>query len=415
MESTIILLTAAVACGLYLSWSIGANDAANSIGAIVGSKALRIGQAIALASVFEFAGSLLAGHGVSQTIQRGIVDPSQFACCPMQFAQGMVMALLATALWLQFSSRQGIPVSTTHSVVGAVCGFALVALGPAAVHWNVVGNIVASWFVSPVLGAAVAFALFLLVRRLLLQSACCVQALRRYVPILVALVLSVMLPLGLGKSLAALWELWQAVLLCLFVSCVAMVLSRFVLNRYLSRHRQAPVAPATLVEQVFARLQLLTVSFLAFAHGSNDVANAVGPIAAVVHVAQFRQVTAFAVVPWWLLAMGGVGIAVGLATYGRRVVATVGSNITHMTPTRGFCAEFATALITLVGSHLGLPLSSTQVLVGAIVGVGLARGVAGLNSHVIRRIMRSWVFSLPATALLSAALFVVLQFVLQFL
>ncbi|MEM7403547.1 MAG: inorganic phosphate transporter [Myxococcota bacterium] len=414
MEETAILLLAAIVCGLYLAWSIGANDAANSIGTVVGSKSLRIGQAIVLAVLFEFAGALLAGHGVSQTIQRGIVDPSQFAANPMQFAQGMVMALLATALWLQFSSRQGIPVSTTHSIVGGVCGFALVALGTSAVHWHVVGSIVASWFLSPLLGAGTAFALFLLIRRLLLYSSCTKQSLRRYVPVLVILVLGVVLPLGLGKTLVALLGYWPAVSFCVVVFCLAMLLSRLLLDRYLSQSQRTFASPTALVERVFARLQVLTVSSLAFAHGSNDVANAVGPIAAVVHVTQFRQVTAFAVVPWWLLAMGGVGIAVGLATYGRRVIATVGSNITRMTPTRGFCAEFATAITTLLGSRLGLPLSSTQVLVGAIIGVGLARGVTGLNSQVIRRIARSWIFSLPATAILSAALFVLLRFAMQF-
>ena len=410
-----MLLAAAIICGLYLAWSIGANDAANSIGAVVGSKALRIGPAIAVAVVFEFAGTLLAGHGVSETIQRGIVDLSQFTCCPVQFAQGMVMALLATALWLQFSSRQGLPVSTTHSIVGAVCGFALVALGPSAIHWSVVGSIVASWLVSPMLGAGTAFALFVLIGRLLLQSVSCTHALRRYVPILVIVVCSVMLPLALGKSLMTLWGLWPSVLFCLLLSGVIMVFSKVALHRYLSDTQRLPSSPAKLVERVFARLQLLTVSFLSFAHGSNDVANAVGPVAAVVHVTRFHEVPAFAEVPWWLLAMGGIGIAVGLATYGRRVVNTVGNSITRMTPTRGFCAEFATALTTMLASYLGLPLSSTQVLVGAIIGVGLARGVTGLNSRVIHRIARSWVFSLPATAVLSAALFVVLQFVLHFL
>ncbi|MEM7494794.1 MAG: inorganic phosphate transporter [Myxococcota bacterium] len=409
MEPTTILLLATVACGLYLAWSIGANDAANSIGTAVGSGALRMGQAVAVAGCCEFAGAVLVGDAVAGTIQHGIVDPAQFTYAPHQFAQGMLTALLATAIWLQMSSRRGIPVSTTHSIVGAVCGFAWAALGSSsAVHWEAIARIVGSWFISPLLGCSLSLLLFLFVRHFILRAERPTQALAKHVPTLVWALFFLPLLIVLDKTLRPEITRPQATLLACGLAAVAAVGVKLLLHHTL-RHAKLPAFAGETVERVFARLQWLTVSLLAFAHGSNDVANAIGPMAAVVHVAQTDQIVASTPIPFWLLALGGAGIVLGLATYGTRVVATIGGSITEITPTRGFCAELATALTTLLGSRLGLPLSSTQVLVGAVIGVGLARGVAGLNRRVISRIMTSWLISVPAAALLSAGLFLIWQ------
>lgn len=409
MEPTTILLAATVACGLYLAWNIGANDAANSIGTAVGSGALRMSQAVVVAGCCEFAGAVLVGDTVAGTIRHGIVDPEQFTDAPRQFAQGMLTALLATAIWLQLSSRRGIPVSTTHSIVGAVCGFAWAALGSASgIHWEVIARIVGSWLISPLFGCCLSLLLFLFVRRFILRADQPTQALVNHVPTLVWALFFLPLLIVLDKTPRLAITRLQVILLACGLAAVAAIGVKFLLHNAL-RHAKSPTFSRGTVERVFARLQWFTVSLLAFAHGSNDVANAIGPMAAVVHVAQTDQIVASTPIPFWLLALGGTGIVLGLATYGSRVVATIGGSITEITPTRGFCAELATALTTLLGSRLGLPLSSTQVLVGAVIGVGLARGVAGLNRRVISRIMTSWLVSFPAAALLSAGLFLIWQ------
>jgi PiT family inorganic phosphate transporter len=406
MEPTLIILGVALLAGLYMAWSIGANDVANAMGTSVGSHALTIGQAILVAAIFEFVGAFLVGEQVTNTIKQEIVDPMNFAGDPIGFAGGMTAALLATAVWLQFASAKGLPVSTTHSIVGAVVGFGMVAGGVDAVKWGGLVNIVLSWFLSPLLGGVIAFVTFFIIRKYILDSTLPLMMTRKLAPPLLFLVVCSVMMLFLQKSLATLDVMYGSgtvMLLSIGISLLIAVLARFLMNTLTSTSSGRDDTLAR-VERVFAWLQIVTACFMALAHGSNDVANAIGPVAAVVNIVRFNEVVTSSQVPFWLLGFGGLGIVVGLATYGRKVIETIGKGITEITPTRGFAAEFGAAFTILVGSYFGLPLSTTQVLVGAVIGVGLARGIAGLNIAVIRRIMGSWLVTIPTTGVVSAGL-----------
>jgi len=405
MDTSLFLLGAALLAGLYMAWSIGANDVANAMGTSVGSHALTIRNAVIVAAIFEFIGAFMAGEEVTNTIRQGIVNPSFFAHDAYLFAGGMTAALFATAIWLQFASAKGLPVSTTHSIIGAVVGFGLVAGGTNAVNWEVLVNIVASWFLSPLLGGTIAFAMFFIIRRYILDSKDPIGQTKRLSPIMLFIVVGCVLFVFFYKSLQiyGIKDPFHVALITGGVSAVISIIARLLMSRrkvgHLTRDEQL-----ARVERIFAYLQIVTACFMALAHGSNDVANAIGPVAAVVSIVTHNQITATSQVPYWLMGLGAVGIVVGLATYGKKVIETVGKGITEITPTRGFAAEFGAALIILVGSAFGLPLSTTQVLVGAVIGVGLARGIAGLNITVIRKITGSWIFTIPTTGLVSALL-----------
>jgi len=414
MEPTTIILALAVLFGLYMAWNIGANDVANAMGTSVGSHALTIRQALFVAAIFEFAGAFLVGGEVTETIQKGIIDPTIFADDPMTLAVGMLSALLASALWLQLATMKGLPVSTTHAIVGAMIGFGVTTAGFGSVSWGRLGGIVASWFVSPVCGGIVAFAIFFVVRRFILDAEHPLRRTRLLSPFLLFVVGSTLMLVLLFKGLKNLkLELGvvETVLACAAFGGV-LALSAVVLLRRLDASEVARSEAHRRVEKVFAWLQVITACFMAFAHGSNDVANAVGPLAGVVTIADGGSIAAKTGVPTWVLALGGVGIVVGLATYGARVIETVGKNITEMTPTRGFAAEFGAALTILIGSQLGLPLSTTHILVGAVIGVGFARGIAALNLRVIRSVATSWVITVPATAIVASILYWPLRWLL---
>lgn len=414
MDPGTIILVLALVFGAYMAWNIGANDVANAMGTSVGSHALTIKQAVIVAAIFEFSGAFLVGGHVTDTIRKGIFDASLYAAEPTQLALGMLAALLSAALWLQLASSRGLPVSTTHSIVGAVIGFAVVSMGFSAVEWSKVGSIVASWFVSPVCGGVLGFASFFVVRRTILDRADPVGATRHVAPWLMAVVgfvLGLVLFFKGLKNLHLELTLVETAGIAAGLGLAMAAITAWFL-RGLSRDGEVDRhAQHARVERVFAWLQIITACFMAFAHGSNDVANAVGPLAAVVNIVRDGAVAAQSVVPLWVLGLGGVGIVVGLATYGKRVIETVGKNITEMTPTRGFSAEFGAALTILIGSRLGLPLSTTHVLVGAVIGVGFARGIAALNMRVIRNVATSWLVTVPAAAVLSATIYGVLYLV----
>lgn len=406
MDTNLFILGAALVAGLYMAWSIGANDVANAMGTSVGSHALTIRKAIIVAAIFEFIGAFMVGEEVTNTIKQDIVNPLNFAHDPMLFAGGMTAALLATAIWLQFASAKGLPVSTTHSIIGAVVGFGIVAGGPGVVKWENLLEIIASWFMSPLIGGVIAFATFFLIRRYILDSRDPIGQTKLLSPFMLFIVVSSVLFVFLYKSLQIYGlaeNALQVVLITAAISGVISFIARLLMNRgdvaNLTRDEQL-----ARVEKIFAFLQVVTACFMALAHGSNDVANAIGPVAAVVSIVNNQQITTDTHVPYWLMGFGAVGIVIGLATYGKKVIETVGKGITEITPTRGFAAEFGASLIILVGSSFGLPLSTTQVLVGAVIGVGLARGIAGLNITVIRKIAGSWIFTIPTTGLVSAAL-----------
>jgi len=409
----LVLLLLACLFGFFMAWGVGANDVANAMGTSVGSKALTIKQAILIAMVFEFAGAYLAGGEVTETIKSGIVDASMIT--PDLMVLGMMSALLAAGTWLLVASTKGWPVSTTHSIVGAVIGFAAVGVSMDAVHWSGVGPIVASWVVSPVLSGFVAFGLFVSVQKLIIDTDNPFQNAKRFVPLYMfatGFMVSIMtLTKGLkhiGLNLSA----TEGFLLSLGVGGLIMLLGIVLLSRIKIDVEADKDFHYASVEKVFAVLMIFTACAMAFAHGSNDVANAVGPLAAIVGVIQSggeMAVGAKSAVPGWVLLLGAVGIVIGLATYGYKVIATIGKEITELTPSRGFAAELATATTVVGASAIGLPVSTTHTLVGAVLGVGLARGIGALNLGVIGKIFMSWLITLPVGAALSIIFFYILR------
>jgi len=409
---TVFLILAAV-FGLFMAWGIGANDVANAMATSVGSKALTIKQAVMIAAVFEFAGAILAGGQVTKTIRKGIVDAELLSASPELLLYGMLASLLAAGVWLLIASRNGWPVSTTHSIVGAIVGFAMVGIGTEAVHWDKVGFIVASWVVSPLLAGMISFMLFRSVLSLILDTENPFDNAKRYVPyymflvgFIIALVTLVKGLKHVGLDLSVPEQYGYAVLIGFAIMMAG--------KAYINTIKHDPKADKdfhfTNVERIFGVLMVLTACAMAFAHGSNDVANAIGPVAAVVSIVNSGgEVASKAMLPLWVLGLGGIGIVAGLVMYGKRVIATVGNNITELTPSRGFAATLAAATTVVLASGTGLPISTTHTLVGAILGVGLARGMAALNMTVIRNIFMSWIVTLPAGAILSILFFFTLK------
>ncbi len=401
-----LLLVLACLFGFFMAWGVGANDVANAMGTSVGSRALTIKQAILIAMVFEFLGAYLAGGSVTQTIRSGIVDSSMINSEQMVF--GMLASLLAAGTWLLVASIRGWPVSTTHTIIGAVIGFAAVGVSVDSVRWLGVVPIVSSWVISPFLSGSIAFMIFLSVHKLILDTDDPFANAKRYIPIYmfaVGFIIALMtLTKGLkhvGLNFTDLQSFGLAVLSGLAVTVIGLIL--------MSRIKDEPSKRSHLhgVERVFAILMIFTACAMAFAHGSNDVANAVGPLAAIAGVLQSGTIHAQSTVPGWVLLLGALGIVVGLASYGYRVIATIGKHITELTPSRGFAAELATATTVVGASGIGLPVSTTHTLVGAILGVGMARGIAALNLKVIGTIFTSWVVTLPAGAILSIIYFLI--------
>lgn len=456
---TIILLIALIS-GFYMAWSIGANDVANAMGTSVGSGALTVKRAVIVAALLEFAGAFFAGSHVSETIRKGIISPDIFIGHEMDLVFGMIGALLAAAIWLQIASYFGWPVSTTHSIVGAVLGFGVMYGGMHVAEWGTVGSIVSSWVISPLLSGTIAYLIFSLLRRLIYYNDNPVRAAKRVTPYLVFVVFLVLTLTMVFKGLKNLklnLNFGHAILVAVGVGLLAALISAYLVRRIkvveveerelvkqpravekglakslkqlskASREAQGEikdqietvlydlqtidkvVEKGTMVERgsteyktvqrIFVYLQILSAAFVAFAHGSNDVANAVGPLAAVITILKTGQVAMKTPVPLWVLGLGGIGIVIGLSTWGWRVMMTIGKKITELTPTRGFAAEFSTAVTIVFASKLGLPISTTHTLVGGVLGVGLARGISALNLRVVTNIVVSWIITIPAGAL----------------
>jgi len=399
--------------GFFMAWGVGANDVANAMGTSVGSRAITIKQAIMIAVVFEFLGAWLAGGEVTDTVRKGIIDPALLEDDPQLLVYGMLAALLSAATWLLVASMKGWPVSTTHSIVGAIVGFAVAGLGAATVDWGAVGTIAASWVVSPLLSGTIAFTLFRSVQHLIFEAKDPFAAAKRYVPMYIFLVGFVVVMVTLTKGLKHVGlELGFGLsfLFSVLAGVLVMGLGILMERRVKASNRQTDQFGYSGVERVFGVLMIFTACAMAFAHGSNDVANAVGPLAAVISVVQSDgAVDSAALVPWWVLVLGGGGIVVGLVTYGHKVIATVGTGITELTPSRGFAATLAAATTVVLASGTGLPISTTHTLVGAVLGVGLARGMAALNLRVIGTIVMSWLITLPAGAGLSILFFFMLK------
>ncbi len=413
MDATTILLGLAILFGLYMAWGIGANDVANAMATSVGSRAITIKQAIIIAAIFEFLGAFLAGGEVTATIRKGILDAEAIGDANI-LLYGMLSALLAAAVWLTLASRVGWPVSTTHSIVGAIVGFALVAIGFEAIYWSKISQIAASWIVSPLLSGFVGFCLILSVRYLILDTADPKNRAKKIVPFyvfLTTLVIALVTFLKGLKHVGLELDSLSAILYSVALGFIIAVGSAFVIRARVESEGSSltEVDEVGEVEKIFIVLMIVTASAMAFAHGSNDVANAIGPVAAIISIVETGEITQSSPVPIYVLLVGGVGIVVGLATFGARVIATVGSRITELTPSRGFAATLAAAATVVLASYTGLPISTTHTLVGAVLGVGLARGVEALDLSVVRNIFVSWIVTLPAGGILAAVFYLMLR------
>ncbi len=412
-EFGVAFIAIAIVFGLFMTWGIGANDVANAMGTSVGSGTITIKTAIVIAAIFEFAGAGIAGGHVTKTIRKGIVDPSSIADSPEILVLGMLAALLAAAVWLAIASVRGWPVSTTHTIVGALVGFAIAGIGFDAVQWGKIGQIVASWLVSPLIGGGIAYGLMISIQRLIFNADRPFESAVRWGPVYVFLV-------GFTISLVTMFKGLKHLNIDLSVPMsfvVAALIGLLIAAAGAWLIRRVEVDPEAdkafhyaSVERVFAPMIIFTACAMAFAHGSNDVANGIGPLAAVYGLVQSGgELAQESDMPVWILVIGGSGIVVGLATYGYRVMMTIGTRITDLTPTRGFCATLAAAITVVLASRTAMPVSTTHIAVGAVMGVGLARGIAALNLQVIRSIFVSWVVTLPAGGILAALFYFVLK------
>lgn len=474
-----ILLGIALVFGLYMAWNIGANDVANAMGTSVGSKALTLKQAVIVAAIFEFAGAFLVGAHVTNTVRKGLFNPEIFSDDLYLLVYGMLAALLAAGAWLQIATFFGLPVSTTHSIVGAVVGFVLILQGYDAVNWGKVGNVAASWIVSPLLSGIISYLLFSRIRKKIFDSPDPMRSTKKATPYLVFSVFLVLTLVMVCKGLKHLHldlDFPEALGIAALIGLAAALGSYILVNKFYKdedfpdlavspdepeedtaitteleqvpkilgsitndtndvlktrigkieaevKHlideikagtyskfiREAREASTQQAEKIFAKLQILSACFVAFSHGANDVANAIGPLAAVFDILLNQSVSMEVAVPLWILALGGVGIVIGLATWGYKVIYTIGQKITELTPTRGFSAEFGAAITILIASRFGLPVSTTHTLVGAVLGVGFARGVSSINLKVVKDIIAAWFITLPASAILAIVFVYILR------
>lgn len=408
-----IYIFLAGAFGIFMAWGIGANDVANAMATSVGSRALTIRQALMIAAVFEFAGAYLAGGEVTNTIRSGIVSVEAFDAHPEYLIWGMLASLLSAGIWLTVASFQGWPVSTTHSIVGAIVGFAAVGVGTEAVSWGSVLKIATSWVFSPFIAGVLAFLVFTSIHKLVLDTTQPLQNAQRYGPYYLFAVGFILSLVTVNKGLAHVGlniHAGMEIPIAIGVGLLAAFVGAALIRRLKFDEQADKAFHFTNVEKIFGILMIFTASAMAFAHGSNDVANAVGPMSAIISMVQDHgQLAAKSAVPSWVLLIGAVGIVLGLATLGYQVIATVGKKITELTPSRGFAAEFATASTVVLASYTGLPISTTHTLVGAILGVGFARGIAAIDLRVVGNIFMSWVVTLPAGAILSILFFFMLK------
>ena len=413
-----VLLALGCLFSFFMAWGVGANDVANAMGTSVGARAITIKQAIVIAMVFEFAGAWLAGGEVTSTIRSGIIDVEKagFDEHPELLVYGMLSSLLAAGIWLVFASKHGWPISTTHSIIGAIIGFALVGISADSVIWSQVWSIVASWVVSPLFSGFIAFCLFMTVQRLVLATDDPFENAKKYVPYYIFLVGFVIAMVTLVKGLKHVGleiTFGRSVLMAVLFGFFTMGIGIFMLKRIKEVPMLSNEDRFKSVERVFAVLMIFTACSMAFAHGSNDVANAIGPLAAINGVIQSGGVFATqSALPMWILLLGAVGIVAGLATWGYRVMSTIGRNITELTPSRGFAAELAAATTVVIASGTGIPVSTTHTLVGAVLGVGIARGIGAINLKIVGKIFISWIVTLPIGAVLSIIFFSIFQAVL---
>ena len=408
MDPTLLFIAGgAAAIGFYMAWSIGANDVANSMATAVGAKAITFKQAVLIAGILNFAGAVLLGPHVAGTIKGGIVKGSIIAD-PHTLLLGFVASLLAAALWVTLSTWRELPISTTHSVIGALIGFGIIAGGVSSIDWTVMGKVASSWVLSPVVGCIIAFFVFKVIVKTIFAKDEPVKAAKIVGPLAIGvtaflIVSSLFLKTKLSE-MSGVSDLSQVLLISTVISAIACIIAMFLLRNIEAKS----VEDYATVEGIFRKLQIVTSCYVAFSHGANDVANAIAPVAAIIPLAN-GEMSLTAGIPTELLALGGIGIAFGCMTWGRRVMRTVGGRITSLTNTRGFSVDFAAATTVLVASKLGLPISTSHTVVGAVIGVGLARGLEAIDLSVIKKIVVSWLLTVPIAAATSAVIFICLR------
>lgn len=468
MPPDLILTILVLVVGFYMAWNIGANDVSNAMGTSVGSGALTLRKAVLIAAILEFCGAYFVGSNVSETMQKGLIDTSLFLTDPTTLIIGMCGALLGTGIWLQIASFFGWPVSTTHAIVGSILGFGALAGGADAIQWSEVSYIACSWILSPIMSAIISYSIFYVLQRKILFALSPTEATIKLMPYLIFFVFTTFSLSFMYKGLENFnlaFSSLEILGISFLIGLIAAVITFFLLKRVTlascpvpsratpqtvisiekaMKHLQRVVLSSqdavqdrasellkeakslslelrkqtafpektsqyAMVEKLFVYLQILSACYVAFAHGANDVANAIGPVAAVLEIIKRGAIPQTASVPSWLLAFGGLGIIIGLATWGWRVIETIGKKITELTPTRGFCAEFGAAATILLASKLGLPISTTHCLVGAVLGVGAARGIRAINLGMVRDIILSWIVTIPASAIVSIIMYYILK------
>ncbi len=403
----LIWLIIAVLVGVYMAWNIGSNDVANSMASAVGAKAITLKQAIIIAGILNFLGAVFVGSHVTETIRKGIVDPSSLTD-PTIVVYGAISALLAASFWVTFATWKELPVSTTHSVVGGLLGFGIVAGG--IINWGKVGEITAAWIISPIFGCILAFTVFNILHYAIINSKNSMRRCRMIAPLFIGLAffiiaLSFLFKTPLGKNLSISGV--SAVLHSGIVGILAMIGGYFLISRYYG-HTSDGIRS---VESTFRWIQVFTSCYVAFSQGANDVANAIGPVATIYMVSKTNTLSPSVEVPFFLLAIGGMGIALGVYTWGYKVIDTVGRKITELTNTRGFTIDFSAATTVLLASKMGLPISTTHAVVGSVIGVGLARGLKAIDLGIIKNIILSWIVTLPAAALITIFIFKLLTYI----
>jgi len=389
-----------------MAWSIGANDVANSMATAVGAKAITFKQAVIIAGILSFVGAVFVGPHVAETIKGKIISVDVIA--PDVLLLGFVASLLAAAIWVTLATWKSMPVSTTHSIIGALMGFGIIAGGMSSVNWGKVGSVAASWVLSPVAGCILAFLIFKIIVKLIFAKEEPVRSAKIVGPAIIGftafLITSSLL---LKTSLSKRFDISnsEGIIIAAIVSVIVGAVGIFLLRKIQAKKGDDYFT----VESIFRRLQIITSCYVAFSHGANDVANAIGPIAGIIPLASTGEMNPTADIPVLLLALGGIGIAVGCMTWGRRVMRTVGGRITSLTNTRGFSVDFGAATTVLLASKLGLPISTSHTVVGAVIGVGLARGLEAVDLSVIKKIIVSWLLTLPIAAGTSITIFILLR------
>ncbi|APF02405.1 TPA: inorganic phosphate transporter [Legionella pneumophila] len=405
MDYSIYLLFAALILCFLMTWGVGANDLANVMSTTMGSKAVTVRQAMLIAIIFEFAGAFLGGEGVTETMRDGIINTSQLSNEPLILIEGMLCVLFACTIWMNLASYLGVPVSITNALVGSMVGFGTIVLGPDAIHWNQVTRIAIGWVSSPLISGITAYALFISIQQTIFVKSNPLTKAKLYIPIYLFLIGFILSFITVFKGLNHFdihLNLKQDLAVTLATSIVITILGMIFIKRIPEYHKIRRRERFIQVEKYFAVLMAMTACAMAFAHGSNDVALAVGPLS-IVHslVMHSNQIFDADNYPSWIILLGCLGVVIGFLMYGRKVIETVGSSITALTPSRAFAATLSAATTVVVATSTGIPVSATQTLVGAVLGVGLARGIGALNLIVIRNIFMSWVLTLPAASILT--------------